>query len=71
MKKKSDPCCRPFFKPSVADELRVKLWIPSRDRVDILPSFIFPKINASDYTIFVMGLLVGNETISCETFSVN
>lgn len=71
MKKTKDPCLREFFRPSVADELRVKLWLPKRDRVDILPSFIFPKINANDYTIFMMGLLVGNETISCESFGVN
>ena len=71
MKTKPDPCARPFYRPSVLDDYRVRVWNPSRDRIDILHSDIFPKLDPGDYAVFMMGLLIGNEVIESFSFGVN
>lgn len=71
MKPKPDPCRRPFFCPSIADEFRVRVWNPKRDRVELLTSDIFPKFHATDMNVFALGLLVGEENIASVFFGTN
>lgn len=38
---KHDPCYRSPCQPSVVDAAMYRLWLPSRDRVEVLTSDIF------------------------------
>jgi len=60
---KPDPCHRPFFASSLADDFRVVVWLPNRDSVDMLPSDIFPNFGKHDFRVFGMGMIVGYENI--------
>lgn len=70
---KSDPCKRPFFSQSLADDFKLLIWQPHnpQHRVDSLPSAIFPKLFETDYSFFGMELLCGYESVQCVFSGVN
>lgn len=65
----ADPCRRPFFRPSLADEFVLKVWRPEDKRctVDVISSAFIP----SRVPMFSMDMIVRNRCIESVLWGVN